>query len=217
MELGGEALRGAGYPASGGAHQGLGSYSLFVNIGGDAGANSSWLAGMSYLNATAVDRVSGLEDDPLMFSGDSRLTTAQFVWKWAPNGNWKDRNLILQAEILQRSEDGEYSGATLSPTRYNADQSGWYAQAVYQPMQRWRFGGRIDGLSADNPGLAFDGTALAAPASDPRRYSFMTDWANSEFSRLRLQFTRDEAGLVDDNQWGLQYIHSIGAHGAHTF
>jgi hypothetical protein len=45
----------------------------------------------------------------------------------------------------------------------------------------------------------------------------MTDWSNSEFSRLRLQYTRDEAGLENDDQWGLQYIFSIGAHGAHTF
>ena len=49
------------------------------------------------------------------------------------------------------------------------------------------------------------------------RYSLMADWSNSEFSRLRLQFTRDEAGFEGDNQWGLQYTHSIGAHGAHEF
>jgi hypothetical protein len=53
--------------------------------------------------------------------------------------------------------------------------------------------------------------------SDPRRYSIMADWSNSEFSRLRLQYTLDQAGIEDDNQWGLQYIFSIGAHGAHSF
>ena len=217
LEVGGEAMRGGQYPASGAAHNGFGSYSLFANIGGDAGANSSWLAGMSYLDSTAIGRPSGDEEDPFLFTGDSRLVTAQAIWKWAPNGNWKEKNLILQAEYLQRQEDGEYSGAGLSPTQYKVDQQGWYAQAVYQPMQRWRVGGRIDSLTSDNPGPAFDETLLAAPLNDPRRYSIMMDWANSEFSRLRLQFTRDEAGLIDDNQWGLQYIHSIGAHGAHTF
>jgi hypothetical protein len=34
---------------------------------------------------------------------------------------------------------------------------------------------------------------------------------------LRLQYSRDDTGLFDDSQWGLQYLHSIGAHGAHTF
>jgi len=179
LELGGEALRGEQYPAAGAANSGFGSYSLFANVGGDLGTDSSWLAGVSYLDSTSIERPSGDEDDPFLFTGDSRLATAQVVWKWSPNGNWKDRNFILQAEYLQRREDGEYSGP--------------------------------------GPGSAFDGSLLAAPLGDPRRYSFMADWANSEFSRLRLQYTRDEAGPEDDNQWGLQYTHSIGAHGAHTF
>ena len=217
VELGAEALRGGQYPAAGGAHEGFGSYSVFANFGGDVGVNSSWLAGISYLDATAIDRPSGDEDDPFLFSGDSQLTTAQFIWKWARNGNWKDRNFVFQTEYMLRSEDGQYAGGGLLPTLYENDQRGWYAQAVYQPKPRWRIGGRVDALNADNPGPVFDGTLLASPVSDPRRYSFMADWANSEFSRLRLQFTRDEAGSIDDNQWGLQYIHSIGAHGAHTF
>ena len=217
LEIGGEAMRGGQYPAASAAHDGVGSYSLFANIGGDAGSGSSWLAGLSYLDATAIDRPSGDEDDPLLFTGDSKLLGAQFVWKWSPNGNWKERNLILQGEYLKKSETGVYSGLGLVDTPYDGDQSGWYAQAIYQPIPRWRFGGRVDTLSADNPGILFDGTPLETGSSDPRRFSLMADWSNSEFSRLRLQFTRDEAGMTDENQWGLQYIHSIGAHGAHTF
>ncbi len=217
MEFGGEWLRGDRYPAAGAAKSGFGSHSLFARFGGDVGTDSSWLAGVSYLDSTAIDRPSGSEDDPLMFSGDSTLTVAEFVWKWAPNGNWKQRNLILQAEYLRRDEDGDYRLADGTPLRYDASQTGWYAQAVYQPIPRWRVGARIDGLSADSPGALFDGTELAAPANDPRRYSIMADWSNSEFSRLRLQLTKDESGPVDDTQWGVQYIHSIGAHGAHTF
>jgi hypothetical protein len=217
LELGAEALQGSGYPSAGAGHNGVGTRSLFANIGGDVGFSSSWLAGISWLDSSAVDRPSGSENDALLFTGDSQMLIAHFVWKWSANGNWKDRNLVVQAEYLQRNDDGTYSGIGLSPSTYKVDQRGWYAQAVYQPFPRWRFGGRFDTLSSDNPGAAFDGTILAAPLDDPRRYSVMADWANSEFSRFRLQFTRDEAGLVDGNQWGLQYFHSIGAHGAHTF
>lgn len=217
MEFGGEWLRGGSYPAAGAQNSGFGSYSLFAKFGGDVGADSSWLAGISHLESDASDRPSGDEDDPFLFSGDSSLTAAQFVWKWAPDGNWKQKNLILQAEFLWRDEVGDYLLPGGTPLPYDATQKGWYAQVVYQPMPRWRFGGRIDGLSSDNPGSLFDGTELAAPGTDPRRFSLMTDWSNSEFSRLRLQFTRDEAGAVDDTQWGIQYIHSIGAHGAHSF
>jgi hypothetical protein len=217
MEFGGETFQGGRYPAGGNAHSGFGSYSLFANVGGDIGTDSSWLAGISYLDASAVDRLSGDEDEPLIFNGDSRLTSAHFVWKWSPNGNWKQKNFVFQSEVFQRREKGNYVLTSDASVPYNADQQGWYAQAVYQPMPRWRFGGRVDGVSADDPGPLFDGTPLAAGVSDPRRYSIMVDWSNSEFSRLRLQLTKDEAGVEDGTQWGVQYIHSIGAHGAHAF
>jgi hypothetical protein len=34
---------------------------------------------------------------------------------------------------------------------------------------------------------------------------------------LRLQYAWDDSGIDSFSQWGLQYIQSIGAHGAHTF
>ena len=217
MEFGGEVLQGSRYPAAGSDNSGFGAYSLFANIGGDTGTSNSWLAGVSYLDASAIDRASGDEDDPLLFSGDSSLVGAHLVWKWVPDGNWKQRNLVVQTEIMWRDEDGMYTVPGGLPLAYQNDQYGWYVQATYQPFPRWRFGGRVDGLSSGDPGSAFDGTLLAAPDSDPRRYSLMADWSNSEFSRLRFQYTHDAAGLEDDNQFGLQYIFSIGAHGAHTF
>jgi len=217
LEVGAEVFEGSGYPAGGSANSGFGSYSLFANVGGDVGTDSSWLAGISYLDAEALERASGDEGEPLLFSGDSTLTSAHFVWKWAPNGNWRQRNFVFQSELFWRNEDGAYLVPGDSPLVYDSDQEGWYAQAVYQPMPRWRFGARIDGLSGDSPGALFDGTPLAIRSDDPRRYSLMTDWSNSEFSRFRLQFMRDESGPADANQWGIQYIHSIGAHGAHAF
>ena len=46
----------------------------------------------------------------------------------------------------------------------------------------------------------------------------MADWSPSEFSRIRLQFARDYSRTNEpDNQIFLQYIVSLGAHGAHTF
>jgi hypothetical protein len=217
LELGAEVFEGSSYPAGGSANSGFGSFSLFANVGGDVGTDSSWLAGISYLDAEALERASGDEDEPLLFSGDSTLTSAHFVWKWAPNGNWKQRNLVFQSELFWRNDDGNYELPFGSVLAYDTGQEGWYAQAVYQPVPRWRFGARVDGLSGDSPGALFDGTPLALRSDDPRRYSLMTDWSNSEFSRLRLQFMRDESGPEDANQWGIQYIYSIGAHGAHAF
>jgi hypothetical protein len=46
----------------------------------------------------------------------------------------------------------------------------------------------------------------------------MLDFSPSEFSRVRLQFARDGAHEgFRDNQLFMQYLMSLGAHGAHTF
>jgi hypothetical protein len=46
----------------------------------------------------------------------------------------------------------------------------------------------------------------------------MLDFSFSEFSRFRLQLAADKSRAgVTDNQVILQYIHSLGAHGAHRF
>ena len=217
LEFGTEVLRGGRYPAAGAGSSGFGARSIFVNTGGDVGTDHSWLAGLSFLDAESIERPSGDEDDPFFFTGDSSTTIAQFVWKWAPQGNWRQRNFVFQSEYLWRNEDGAYTLPGIGTLPYDIDQRGWYAQAVYQPFPRWRFGSRIDSLSMDDPGVAFAGTGLALRGDDPKRLSFMVDWSNSEFSRLRLQYTRDEAGPGDDNQFGLQYTMSIGAHGAHSF
>lgn len=231
FELAAEATRGGRYPAGDHSDSGLGVYTLHARLGGDVGYSHSWQAGISYLQADADERATGHEheepdhehedmdhdDSSLLFSGQTDLAMMEFVWKWAPNGNWKQRNFVFQAEYLWRNEDGSYYLSDGSELPYNTDQQGWYLQAVYQPFPRWRLGIRYDQLSSDYPGDAFIDTALMPAGDDPRRYSIMADWSNSEFSRLRLQYTLDQAGLEDDNQLGLQYIFSIGAHGAHTF
>ena len=46
----------------------------------------------------------------------------------------------------------------------------------------------------------------------------MADYSPSEFSRFRLQYNRDEMQVGEpDDQFILQYIMSLGPHGAHQF
>ena len=52
----------------------------------------------------------------------------------------------------------------------------------------------------------------------PSRTSLMFDFSPSEFSRFRLQLGADRSNpAVTDRQVFLQYIMSLGAHGAHKF
>lgn len=219
LEFGAELFNGSNYPAAGSANDGFGSNAIFARTGGDVGFSHSWTAGVSWLANDFIDRQSGDEDSPISFTGSSDIYIADFVWKWAPNGNSRQRNVVFQAEYLWRDEEGE---VTLPINSYetlplNQKANGWYAQASYQWMPRWRAGVRIDRLSASDSGSAFNGSILDTQNDNPQRYSFMVDYSNSEFSRFRLQFNHDDTGLVSDSQFGLQYIMSIGAHGGHEF
>lgn len=225
LEFGLEAGQGADW----GDRNGLGSHALYAHLGDDLGDSHSWRAGLSYLRVKAKDRHGHWEDDAgdeahTDFSGRSKYWIADVVWKWAPGGNPKYQNFKFQAEYLRRSEKGELEcedglcGAGITDD-YRARQSGWYAQGVYQFHPQWRVGYRYDRLNVGTVdfGAGFAG-ALSKPNHTPNRHSLMFDYNPSEFSRLRLQLARDkgEQGLTD-NQITLQYIHSLGPHGAHKF
>lgn len=219
LELGAELFRGESFPAGGAANHGKGASTLFVHIGGDAGPSHAWRAGVSRLRAEARARATGAEAAPDLFTGTSSVNGVDFVWKWAPQGNPAITNFKLQAEYFTRDEDGEFDPASSGvPFPYSGEQRGWYAQAVYQFMPRWRMGLRFDRLNASAVDAALAGTVLDNRGHAPQRASAMLDFSGSEFSRLRFQYNRDESRAdARDNQWTLQYIVSLGAHGAHAF
>lgn len=216
-EIGVEYFNGSAFPAGGSANNGHGAGSAFIHIGGDIGDSHSWRTGLSYLSTRAVDRETGDSNNPDLFTGTSKVIIADFVWKWAPHGNPYSKNFKFQAEYLQSNNDGDFTPAGGSATPYTAKPSGWYAQMVYQFMPRWRVGVRHDQLKPDYPGAAFAGTVLDNAGHTPRRNSVMIDYSNSEFSRLRLQYNKDESQPKTNNEWLLQYTMSLGAHGAHIF
>ena len=143
-----------------------------------------------------------------MFTGDTRLWGVDFRWIWAPTGNARESELILQGEYFRSDEDGTY---LLGEDAHRLDGSswGWYAQAVYRFIPRWRIGARYARLHPPS---------AAGLGHDPWAASLMADWTNSEFGRIRLQYNREElsAGAAD-NQFLLQYVMSLGAHAAHTY
>lgn len=236
VELGAEALRGAEFPGSERNRNGFGTQTLFAHVGGDVGTSHSWRAGLSLLNARPQNR----EYDDLDslgrgvkngFSGRSRTVVADAVWKWAPQGNATKTSFKLQGEYFRRREHGtleydrENTAAGTASDSYAARQSGFYLQGVYQFMPRWRAGLRYDQLNSGSSAIGLVNSGLLSAADfpllaghKPKRTSFMVDYSPSEFSRLRLQFARDEARVGEaDSQIFLQYIMSLGAHGAHQF
>jgi hypothetical protein len=212
LEVGAELNWGSGFPMSGNNDTSPDAWTLSGKIGGDVGDSHSWQAGISYVGVDVVDRDAGANAAPgETFSGDSDLAIVDFVWKWAPAGNPTIHNFKVQGEYFRRRENGAFASIP-----YDGDQDGWYLQGAWQFRQGWRIGARYDQVSSDN-GMLFAGTILEDPSWTPRRASVMVDWSPSEFSRLRLQYTDDQVQDTSDNQFILQYLMSLGAHGAHRF
>jgi hypothetical protein len=231
MEIGAEMAKGRGFPGTDTPKNGSNAGVLFAHIGDDIGTDHSWRVGMSLHQTHRLDAVSAHVPDLIgtvdgvsnSFTGDSKTTGVDFIWKYAPNGNIKETNLKVQGEYFRRTETGllTYNTAAANITdSYAATQSGWYAQSVVQLMPRWRAGLRYDRL---DPGIAQVGTlntsnVIGDYGYTPKRITLMVDFSPSEFSRLRVQVAQDESrqGLKDD-QLFVQYLMSLGAHGAHKF
>ena len=226
VEVGVEAGAGGSFPSTDRNKNGNTVGALYAHVGGDAGDSGSWRAGVSLLGTSPRDRqyddVDGLGNDVTnAFSGKSRTWIADAVWK---QDFGHERKLIVQGEYFRRRENGtlafDVNGANIEDD-YRATQSGFYAQTVYQFMPRWRIGYRYDRLDSGSVNLGSalnpdDLTVLAA--YKPKRNALMVDFSTSEFARLRLQFARDESRRdVADNQVWLQYVTSLGAHGAHRY
>ncbi|MBV6416952.1 MAG: hypothetical protein CMLOHMNK_01570 [Steroidobacteraceae bacterium] len=233
LEFGAEAGNGDAFPATHRQRNGVNATALFAHVGGDLGVATSWRAGAAWLDQRATDRAYDDIDalgNPVIdaFSGTARTWIFDAVLKWTP-GDATRRQLKLQGEYMRRSERGALAydvDALDLAGGYRSEQSGWYLQGVYQFNPRWRAGLRYDALDsgASFIGLVDDGTLPVGAfprlrVADPDRVSLMLDWNPSEFTRLRVQVSRDEARADGDpdRQLKLQYLHGIGAHGAHKY
>ncbi|MBP5996692.1 MAG: TonB-dependent receptor [Azonexus sp.] len=233
VEFGTEVGRGANFPGTDSNKNGAGAWAAYVHVGDDLGVANSWRTGLSYLKTSSGEReadfvdINGLQAQGL-FNGDTATWIADFVWKWAPDGNPKYRNFKFQSEYFVRKDKGELTctdgngvgNACATPVTgdYDTRQRGWYAQGVYQFTPNWRAGLRYDQLDSGRQNLGANAASLVVQDYRPKRATAMVDYSWSEFSRVRLQYAQDRsmAGITD-NQWIVQYIMSLGAHGVHKF
>ncbi len=236
LRLGGEYGQGTSYPNSNNFNQNIPRLgTLFAKMGGDFNESASWQGGLSFIRASTGDtpRTSELgSGQTYEFNGSTNIYVADFVYKWAPNGNPTRQNFKFQTEFFWNNLNGAGVYATAQPdsvcqtpcpgNAFSQMQSGWYAQAIYQFVPNWRVGYRYDQLYSGNATYGFaPGTFNSTPLEswNPNRNTVMLDWINSEYSMFRLQLARDTSlgpGLVN-NQVFLQYVMSLGPHGAHRF
>src|SRR3989442_11334845 len=224
LELGAEVGRGRTFPGTEPNKNGTGLWTAFAHVGGDIGASTAWRTGLSYVRTSPQDRAVPDMDalGTQSFTGRSNLWIADFILKWAPGGNPTVTNFKLQGEYFRRKESCALSFNNVASGDYSSRQSGWYLQGIYQFMPQWRVGYRYDQLShgtvSNSLGLTAADSPLLLTDYNPERNTLMVDWSPTEFSRIRLQLASDKSRFgVTDRQALLQYIYSLGAHGAHTF
>ena len=202
----------------------LGVATLSAKLGGDVGRSHSWQLGLSHLRnrrqapieeEEEPDLVLGDMDDDghdhdhdhgSLYSGEN-MWLVDAVWKWAPGGDNRNRQLRLGAEYARVTDLNQFAS---SDDRHDA----WTVSAVYRFHPQWEVGVRHGDLQVRAPhGDHFHGGHLTET-------SLMLAWKRSHFSAFRLQYTRQEnKGDFDDANDAifLQVVMSLGAHGAHDF
>ncbi|ABZ78341.1 conserved hypothetical protein [Shewanella halifaxensis HAW-EB4] len=211
-------------------YKNLGVYTAFTKLGGDVGANGSWQAGLSYLRnengrmtADEHEHVEVQADHGHDHSHSAQYTgentyVGDFVYKWAPNGNYKYQHLTLSGEYfrvtdfkpLEEHDDHDSHG-----DEGKDYQEGWYLSSVYQFSPHWSAGLRYGQV---------DTQMMHGDHFDPQKLKeteVSLAWHHSHFSTVRLQYTNQQGtnfdGIEDDNVITLQYVMTLGAHGAHQF
>lgn len=151
----------------------------------------------------------------LAFSGDTSLYNAELTIK-----HYFDSYsfLQLQSEWTMRTQQGTEYHAEPTTTEVEAQsitQSGFYAQLVYAQDQNWRYGFRYDNIYQNE--FEFLEDPLAPTPYD--RYTLMSEYHFSEFSRVRLQYDYNNAVEYTKSVQTLMLSINlaIGAHAAHNF
>ena len=192
---------------------------VYAHTGGDIGESHSWRAGLSYLQTHAQDReyaqtdLAG-NDAQLGFNGTSHVAIADFVWKYAPNGNAQYTNFKLQGEYFWRRERGDLTydrDGALGLTRHVrysvARRAAGTCRASTSSCRTGASACATTGSIPDTPNYGANAAFLATPSFNPQRTSVMFDYTPSEFSRIRLQLAQERDAPGRDRQPVLPAIH----------
>lgn len=187
-------------------------FAAFAKASFDVGEHSTVLFGPSFL--TGKTKITTVADDTF-FSGTTDLFGIELVYKWKPS---RSRSFVFQSEYLVRRQNGgltDLLSSTTSPLTRTQD--GVYFQALYR-WERWRFGLRYDVLELFKKDYRLSGVQQDF-GKQPWRATGAVEFNPTEFSRLRLQYNRDDSarnGQVNDELF-FQVLLGIGAHAAHAF
>ncbi|MGB9639114.1 MAG: hypothetical protein ACPL1F_07490, partial [bacterium] len=137
------------------------------------------------------------------------------------------RYLSIQGEYLIRKLKGDLyyynNSGDLNINNLQGNQSGYYIQSVYKFNQNYRAGIRYENLLNNN--ISINNTQLGLNDNfykNLNKYTLMLEYNFTEFSRIRLEYSKNNASFIDGNkksfnQFSINFNMAIGYHAAHQF
>ncbi len=154
-------------------------------------------------------------------SGDAQLWGVDLVYKYDGGGAYGHKNFKFQSEYLRSIKDMRITSSAhpeVVGSRRTFTTDGLYAQAIYGFAPKWTTGLRYDVLGLTNE--VSGGKNDSFGSSD--RWTFDVTWNLTEFSRLRAQYAHNDILQAPGERerfdaFYLQFLVSMGSHGAHAF
>ena len=198
----------------------------FVKVAPDLGYDDALQLGAWLAHNGNHQAISQLDDGTEVgLEGDATAIGLDLVYRHDAPRSYGAGDVVLQAEYLYQQKHTKITGTdtdglaveTGAPVDFAND--GFYVQGRYGFLPRWQLALRYDALGMTN---RVSGVLDEAFGSS-HRWSLVLSWTPTEFSRFRLQGSR--ADLLEDgdgnrevfNYIYLQYLISLGSHGAHRF
>jgi len=171
---------------------------------------------------TAAQIAAG--ETPLhVLEGDGWMWGLDAVYKYDSGGAYGEGDFKLQGEYLWQRKDLNLKYHQTNPALVGAErkftEDGLYLQGLYGFAPRWQAGLRYDVVGLTNK--LESGGATIREWDDSDRWTAGVTWSPTEYSRLRLQYSKADItvdGASNDFDYiYLQYMMSLGSHGAHKF
>jgi len=162
------------------------------------------------------------DNDLHTMEGDAWMWGLDAVYKYDGKGDYGKGDFKLQGEYLWQRKDLNVVFHQTDPAEVGESleftQDGFYLQGLYGFAPRWQAGLRYDVTGWTNE-LRSAGENEDWDESD--RWTAAVSWKPTEYSQLRLQYSNadimTEEGAKDFDYVYLQYMMSLGSHGAHKF
>ncbi|MBK7815902.1 MAG: carbohydrate porin [Rhodocyclaceae bacterium] len=200
---------------------------VFAKFGPDLGINHAlqfggWVARSSQHQEVHDHSAENPVALVTALQGKGKAWGLDAVYKYDAGRYGGQGNVKLVGEYLRLNKDLKvafHEGGTLVGTPFDFVQDGFVVQGTYGFLPYWQAGVRYDATGLTNKVDMPSGSPWKGNKSD--RWTFALTRHIDHFSLLRLQASRGnlwvEGAKENANQIFLQYQHSLGAHGAHSF